>query len=133
MAEVVIRVGGFGPFKNSSDKGITCTKAPVLPEDVLRLADAGALAGFNQVAVDGQEPLVADGDGQVLIVVGGVGVVVTTDPATDTLTIGIVFGTGAGQACEGNDARLFDARNPLPHAASHAPGGADPVPFMITD
>lgn len=133
MAEVIIRIGGFGPWKNSSDKGITCTKTPALPEDVLRLADAGNLAGFNQVAVAGQENLVADGSGQVLTVAEGLGLVITTDPATDTLTIGIVFGTGAGQACEGNDARLSDARNPLPHAASHAPGGSDPVPFMITD
>jgi phage gp37-like protein len=40
------------------------------------------------------------------------------------------FGTAAGSFCEGNDARLSDARTPsstLAHAASHAAGGSDPV------
>jgi hypothetical protein len=35
------------------------------------------------------------------------------------------FGTSAGTFCEGNDARLSDARNPTSHAASHAAGGTD--------
>lgn len=35
------------------------------------------------------------------------------------------FGAGAGEACEGDDARLSNARTPSAHAASHAPGGGD--------
>lgn len=35
------------------------------------------------------------------------------------------FGTSAGTFCEGNDARLSDARTPTSHAASHLPSGAD--------
>jgi hypothetical protein len=37
------------------------------------------------------------------------------------------FGTGAGEFCAGDDARLSDDRNPLSHAASHAAAGSDPV------
>ena len=37
------------------------------------------------------------------------------------------LGTGSAQACAGDDARLSNARTPTAHAASHAPGGADPV------
>jgi hypothetical protein len=37
------------------------------------------------------------------------------------------FGTAAGSFCEGNDARLSDARTPTAHAASHAAAGSDPV------
>ena len=51
-----------------------------------------------------------------------------------TGTAGVVeagsFGTSAGTFCEGNDARLSDARTPsstLAHAASHATAGSDPV------
>jgi hypothetical protein len=35
------------------------------------------------------------------------------------------FGTSAGSFCEGNDARLSDARTPTAHKASHATGGTD--------
>ena len=35
------------------------------------------------------------------------------------------FGSAAGTFCQGNDARLSDARSPTSHALSHLPGGAD--------
>lgn len=35
------------------------------------------------------------------------------------------IGTGAAQACAGNDGRLSDARTPTAHATSHQPGGGD--------
>lgn len=35
------------------------------------------------------------------------------------------FGTGAATFCEGNDARLSDARTPTAHATSHHSGGSD--------
>lgn len=35
------------------------------------------------------------------------------------------LGTGAQQACAGNDARLSDARTPTSHASSHDAGGGD--------
>lgn len=35
------------------------------------------------------------------------------------------FGSGSGDVCEGDDARLSDDRDPTAHAASHANGGSD--------
>lgn len=35
------------------------------------------------------------------------------------------YGSGANTACEGNDARLSDARTPTVHAISHKSGGSD--------
>ncbi|XTZ13866.1 hypothetical protein ACQSSU_20430 [Micromonospora echinospora] len=40
-------------------------------------------------------------------------------------TLAVAFGTTAGTAAQGNDARLSNARTPTAHAASHAPGGSD--------
>lgn len=38
-----------------------------------------------------------------------------------------VYGSASSTACQGNDARLSDARTPTAHATTHAPGGADPI------
>ena len=35
------------------------------------------------------------------------------------------FGAGSGDVCQGNDARLSDARTPVSHASSHNAGGGD--------
>jgi hypothetical protein len=43
------------------------------------------------------------------------------------------LGTGANQAAAGNDSRLSDARTPISHAASHEPGGTDPVVLTHAD
>lgn len=37
------------------------------------------------------------------------------------------LGTGAQQACAGNDSRLSNARTPTTHATTHAPGGSDAI------
>lgn len=42
-------------------------------------------------------------------------------------TFDVDYGTTAGTAAEGNDARLSDARTPTAHAASHENGGSDEV------
>ena len=42
-------------------------------------------------------------------------------------TLSVSFGAAAGTACEGNDARLSNARTPTAHAASHATGGTDAI------
>lgn len=44
--------------------------------------------------------------------------------ASGVITTGS-FGTAANSFCQGNDARLYDTRNPNAHAATHAAGGAD--------
>ncbi len=41
------------------------------------------------------------------------------------VTLTVSYGSSAGTACEGNDARLSNARTPTAHAASHAAGGGD--------
>ena len=40
---------------------------------------------------------------------------------TANRTLTVSYGTTAGTACQGNDARLSDSRTPTAHAASHAP------------
>jgi hypothetical protein len=42
------------------------------------------------------------------------------------------FSNTAGSFCEGNDARLSDARAATAHAASHAAAGSDPVSLQLT-
>jgi hypothetical protein len=52
---------------------------------------------------------------------------VKATPVGLTLMIEADLGTGATQACAGNDARLSDARTPTGHAGTHAPSGGDPL------
>ena len=40
-------------------------------------------------------------------------------------TLTVKYGTGAGTACQGNDARLSNARTPTAHKATHKTGGTD--------
>ena len=46
---------------------------------------------------------------------------------TANRTLTVSYGTTAGTACQGNDARLSDARTPTSHASSHSSAGSDPV------
>lgn len=55
------------------------------------------------------------------------GVIVGTGIAVASGVVSVTYGTAAGTACEGNDARLADARTPTSHAASHGTGGADAI------
>lgn len=54
----------------------------------------------------------------------GTAFVVTEAPAGQA-NVSPVFSTASGTFCEGNDARLSNARTPLSHAASHQDGGGD--------
>ena len=107
---------------------------PEDPTDVLRLEDIGSIiqAGFSAITVPDQEDLVATSN-QTLNLAPGSAILIVTDPDTNGLSINLNFGTGAGEVCEGNDSRLSDAREPLAHAATHAPGGSDPVPMYFVD
>ena len=40
-------------------------------------------------------------------------------------TLTVSYGTAAGTACQGNDARLSNARTPVAHKATHTTGGTD--------
>ena len=65
----------------------------------------------------------------------GIGDYLTSVSSDATLTgdgtvgtpLGVVYGTTADTACEGDDARLSDARTPTAHATSHQDGGADEI------
>jgi len=54
----------------------------------------------------------------------GGGDAMAVDAAASTGSLRTV-GTGALQACAGNDSRLSDARTPTAHKTSHEPGGGD--------
>jgi hypothetical protein len=61
------------------------------------------------------------------------GVIVGAGLGVSSGTVSVTYGTTAGTACEGNDARLSDARTPISHAASHQTGGADAInPVIVT-
>lgn len=49
----------------------------------------------------------------------------TSVAATASVLGHVKLGTVAGTACEGNDARLVDARTPIEHKATHQTGGTD--------
>lgn len=62
--------------------------------------------------------------------VAGNGIILTVHTGVDsdqTLEVAADFGTGAGDVCEGNDARLSDARTPTAHHDSHV-DGTDTIP-----
>lgn len=63
---------------------------------------------------------------------GNVDGVATTVPRSDHKHSLPAFGSGAGTFCEGNDARLSNARTPTAHAASHE-GGSDPIDVTALD
>lgn len=71
---------------------------------------------FSKIVVSGQTDVDADSKTDTLNLVGGVGIAVTTDPATDTVTF-----TATGTSTPG------------PHAASHIPGGTDVIPNAVAN
>ena len=95
------------------------------PADVAAIAAAGSPAGsapsFGSIALSGQATIVADAASDTLTLVGANGIAITTDPATDTLIFAPTYGSGANTVCQGDDARLADARAPT----AHTHGAAD--------
>lgn len=79
------------------------------------ITSGGGLTGGGDFSAD-----------RTLAVGAGTGIVVNADD------VAADFGTGAGKVTQGNDSRLSDARTPTAHAASHAAGGSDPVPYVPT-
>lgn len=59
--------------------------------------------------------------------VAGGGATVTPNDAGDTISVAVAYGSAAGTAAQGNDARLSDARTPTAHASSHGPNGSDSI------
>lgn len=70
---------------------------------------------FGIVAVPGQINVIADAKSDILNLVPGTGITITTNPDTDTVTV-----TATGAATPGA------------HATSHLTGGSDPIPVATT-
>ena len=77
-----------------------------------------------QTALDGKAPTART-------ITAGAGLTGGGD-LTANRTLAVSYGTTAGTAAQGNDARLSDARTPTSHAASHASGGADALAISGT-
>jgi hypothetical protein len=96
--------GGGGPHASTHENGG---------------ADEVNVAGLSGVLADKQDPQTHAARHQ-----PGGSDAMTVDAAAVTGSLRTI-GTGALQACAGNDARLSDARTPTAHHASHENGGAD--------
>lgn len=87
-------------------------------------------AGSNQVSV-----IVGSGTSVTVAVTNaGHPAVTVADSSSVDLTLtgqqlsaAAIFGTTGGTVCQGNDARLSDARTPTAHASSHVTGGSDKI------
>jgi hypothetical protein len=94
-----------------------------------------------QIAVGGRGPAGTNGGGGAgtvtSVAITGNGLTVSGSPVTEsgTITLSVDYGTTAGTSCEGNDARLSDARTPLAHtqAWSTLTGTLDVLPFTTTN
>lgn len=95
--------------------------------------DELTVSGLNGLLADPQTPLGHASSHQN----GGSDEIATATPAADAIPKAggtgllaggwITYGSGSSTACEGNDARLSDARTPTSHASSHLPSGGDPL------
>jgi hypothetical protein len=103
---------------SAADEGKVARVGAAAPYDFYVLTNATGPA-WVQVGAGG------GGGGQTDTVVGSSGITnVGTNVDAD---LAPTYGTTASTICEGNDARLSDARTPTAHAASHQDGGSDEV------
>ena len=95
-----------------------------------RLSDARTpTAHASSHFTGGSDPIAATNIGAVpegRQVIAGTGLSGGGDLSADR-TLAVLYGTTAGTAAQGNDARLSDARTPTAHASSHFTGGSDPI------
>lgn len=75
-----------------------------------QIISGGGLTGGGDLSAD-----------RTIAVGAGTGITVNADD------VEVKYGTIVGTACQGNDARLSDARTPTAHAASHENGGGDEI------
>jgi len=107
---------------------------------IYELTTGNGVASY-QIAVGGRGPAGTNGGGGAgtvtSVAITGNGLTVSGSPVTEsgTITLSVDYGTTAGTSCEGNDARLSDARTPLAHtqAWSTLTGTLDVLPFTTTN
>jgi len=106
-------MGDLNPKKATQLQGVDISETA--PAD-------GQVLEYN--ATSGEyEPITPTGGGQTDTVVGSSGITnVGTNVDAD---LAPTYGVGANTVCEGDDARLSDARTPTSHAASHTDGTDD--------
>ena len=103
--------------------GITAKATPTT-SDYLLIEDAADTDTKKSITI-GDLPAAAPASHASSHEPGG-GDAMTVDAAAATGSLR-TLGTGAAQACAGNDSRLSDARTPTSHASSHQHGGSDEV------
>ena len=69
--------------------------------------------------------------GDITGVTAGTGL--TGGGSTGAITVSADFGTASGKICQGNDARLSDARTPIAHVSTHEAGQADELNLDAMD
>lgn len=88
------------------------------------LDDAGTSKAYVKLSDDTQIEI-GSGGGQTNTVAGATGITNTGDNIDAVLAP--TYGSSASTICEGNDARLSDARTPTVHATTHQSGGSDSI------
>jgi hypothetical protein len=88
---------------------------------------AGAAGGTGATGPQGPQgdPGVVSATAPITYASQTVGISVGTGLATSGGALVVSYGTTSGTACQGNDARLSDARTPTAHKSTHATGGTD--------
>lgn len=90
-----------------------------------KIGATGTPSASTYLRGDGTWATVSGGSGTVTGITAGTGL--TGGTITTSGTLAVSYGTTAGTACEGNDARLSDARTPTAHASTHTAAGSDPL------
>jgi len=80
---------------------------------------------YSAVILSGNPVFVGGVPGDIQSVAAGEGLI--GGGSSGAVSLAVDFGTAEGKVCEGNDARLSDARTPTAHAASHATGEDDAI------
>lgn len=119
------------PFQSTIEKGAADGYAEldasgVVPDDqipgtVARDADVNAAIAAHVALVDPHTQYERESQKN------GAGGYAGLDGASKLTGSQQVYGIGANTACQGNDARLSDARTPTVHATSHDAGGSDAI------
>ena len=118
---------GFLSSKLVAGSGVTLVEQnDGANETLLISATGGGGGGTSQVkasANDTTEGYLEDK----IVAVNGIVKTTLNDGADEDVQLAPTYGTTVNTICQGNDARLSDARTPTSHATSHQSGGSDVI------